>query len=194
MSLSSPVQDRAQVQSLVRPGERLLWTGRSDPAVRFAQADVYLIPFSIAWCGFAIFWEVSVISSGGPPFFYAWGLMFVVLGLYFVAGRFVVKARRKRRTVYALTDRRAIINAGSSLTDQVLPGSGISVTRRRRKNHLTVMFGPSGPSWPGSSMYGNTGMEGLFGSATPVAFYDVADADGLEAALDRIPWNGEPQH
>lgn len=194
MTSPSPEQDRAQIQQLVRPGEHLLWVGRSDPAVRFAAADGLLIPFSIAWCGFAVFWEASAISSRESPFFYLWGLIFVVVGLYFVAGRFVVKARRKRRTVYGLTDRRAVIHVGSSVTDQLLAGSGISVTRQRRRNHLTVTFG-SGNQSRGLGMYGNTGMEGLFGTAAPVAFYDVADAEGLETALDRVPWgDGVAQH
>ncbi len=199
MTSPSPEQDRAQIQQLVRPGEHLLWVGRSDPAVRFAAADGLLIPFSIAWCAFAVFWEATAISSGDSPFFYAWGLIFVVVGVYFVAGRFVVKARRKRRTVYGLTDRRAIIHIGSGVTDQLLAGSGISVTRRRRHNHLTVTFGSGNQSRAlsmhgNTGMYGNTGMEGLFGTSAPVAFYDVADVEGLEAALDRVAWGDGVAH
>jgi hypothetical protein len=97
-----------------------------------------------------------VINSGAPPFFYAWGLMFVCIGLYFVAGRFLVKARGKQRTVYAVTDRRAIIAAGSSVTDQLLPSSGISVTCRRWRNHLTVIFGFGNQSFRGFNRYGGT--------------------------------------
>jgi hypothetical protein len=109
-----------------------------------------------------------------------------------VAGRFFVKARRKRRTVYAVTDRRAIINADSSVTDQLLPNSSLSVTRHRRRNHLTVISGWSGRSLRGFNSYGNTGMEGLAGSTAPMAFYDIADVNGLVTALDLVPWGGTP--
>jgi hypothetical protein len=36
------------------------------------------------------------------------GLPFVAIGLYFIFGRFIYKAYRKRRTVYAVTDRRVM--------------------------------------------------------------------------------------
>jgi hypothetical protein len=195
VELFSPAQDRAQVQQLVRLGEHLLWIGRSDPAVRFTPGDGFLIPFSIVWCAFAVFVDVEAISSGGPLFFDAWGLLFVCFGLYFVAGRFVVKAKKKRRTVYALTDRRAIVSVGSRVTDQLLPDSGSSVTRQRHRDHLTVTFGSGTSSLrgfnnSGFNRYGNTGLEGLFGFPAPVAFYDVAEVDALEAALDQVSWGG----
>ncbi len=74
----------------MRTGERLLWVGRPDPSVRFTPADALLIPFSLLWCGFAVFWEASVVASGARFLFRLWGVPFVLVGLYVVVGRFLV--------------------------------------------------------------------------------------------------------
>jgi hypothetical protein len=88
--------------------ERLLWSGQPDPTKIFSAADLFLIPFSLIWGGFAIFWEVGVVAHGSL-LFSLFGLPFVAMGLYFIFGRFVVKSRRKRQTSYGLTDRRALV-------------------------------------------------------------------------------------
>ena len=68
----------------------MLWSGRPGQGIVFTGRDVFLVPFSLVWCGFAIFWETSVSRTQAPGFFLVWGAMFVTLGLYFVAGRFLV--------------------------------------------------------------------------------------------------------
>jgi hypothetical protein len=71
-----------------------------------------MIPFSLLWGGFAVFWEFSVIRNGGPVFFMIWGVPFVLMGLYITIGRFFADARQRARTYYALTDQRVVIIAG----------------------------------------------------------------------------------
>ena len=87
--------------------EKVLWVGRPDPAKHFGKADWFAVPFSLLWGGFALFWEASVIASGGG-FFVLWGLPFVGIGLYMMFGRFFYKARQKRRTWYDVTNERVI--------------------------------------------------------------------------------------
>jgi hypothetical protein len=93
-------------------GERLLWSGRPQQGLRFQASDSYLIPFSVLWCGFAIFWESSVLLSKAPVFFQLWGIPFVLVGLYLVFGRFFMDAKIRAGTEYALTNERILILSG----------------------------------------------------------------------------------
>jgi hypothetical protein len=96
----------------LRRDERLLWSGQPPQGMRLRAADAFLIPFSIIWGGFAIFWETMVVVKGAPLFFMAWGIPFVIVGLYLIFGRFWVDARQRVQTYYALTDSRVIIISG----------------------------------------------------------------------------------
>lgn len=185
-----------QVRQHLRDNERLLWHGVPDPAVVFTGEDAFLVPFSIMWCAFAIFWESGVLSAGAPFPFGLFGIPFVVIGLYFVAGRFFYKAYRKRRTEYAITSRRAMITGPRSFADLPLRDQPVSVKRSRDSRHASVEFtgallpgGGAGRSWGGRRGYvpgPNTGMDLLWRSAAqPFAFYDVADPEAMLRALEQ---------
>ena len=85
--------------------EKLLWSGRPQQRVLFRGSDAFLIPFSLLWCGFAVFWEASVIANETPFFFRLWGIPFVLVGLYMVFGRFIVEAKQRKNTFMALPTR-----------------------------------------------------------------------------------------
>jgi hypothetical protein len=65
------------------------------------------------WGGFAIFWEYSAFHSNAPVFMKIWGVPFVLVGLYLMAGRFLVDAWVRRRITYGVTNHRVIVVAGS---------------------------------------------------------------------------------
>lgn len=91
--------------------ERLLWTGGPPRGVRFHRYDIFLLPFGLCWTGFAVYCEVSVLTHLRGPLlvFYAlWGVPFLLVGFHMVLGRFIVDVVRRRKTFYALTDRRII--------------------------------------------------------------------------------------
>ncbi len=120
-------------------------------------SDALAIPFSLLWCGFAIFWEASVIASNAPSFFALWGIPFVVIGIYLVIGRFFADARLRANTFYAVTSDRVLIVSGlfsrkvkslnvKTLTDVSLTQSASGVG--------SIFFGPQHPF---SSMFGGFG-------------------------------------
>jgi hypothetical protein len=57
-----------------------------------------------------IFWEKSVLSlPQAPLFFKLFGAAFLLIGLYFVFGRFLLDAWVRSGTQYALTNKRVLI-------------------------------------------------------------------------------------
>ncbi|HTA20326.1 MAG TPA: hypothetical protein VK989_13600 [Polyangia bacterium] len=182
----------ADAEKIVSPelatGESLVWSGRPRTGIRLTRSDAVLIPFSLMWCGFAVFWEKSVLGVNAPPFFPLWGAMFVVVGLYFVFGRFFADALRRGKTFYGLTPRRAIIVSGvfgRQVKSIDLAGlSGVTMSERADRSG-TISFGsPSGmngwaagmmgPSWPGASRY------------LPPAFEMIEDAKTVYEKLHEL--------
>jgi len=51
------------VQPELLSGETLLWAGQPNPRVIFRLEDFIMIPFSLLWGGFAIFWEAEVLGG-----------------------------------------------------------------------------------------------------------------------------------
>jgi hypothetical protein len=117
---------RRALRSDLAPGETLFWAGRPLRGVLLSLHDVFLIPFSLVWGGFALFWECFAgwaFVEGAPTAFragtYAFFVMFpfmllfagplVVFGQFLLWGRFVYDARRRERTFYGLSESRAIV-------------------------------------------------------------------------------------
>ena len=98
-----------ELRAEIDPQERLIWTGAPQPGLRFERGDLFAVPFSFLWGGFAIYWMVGVVTSGAPTFFVLFGIPFVAIGVYLIVGRFFTDSLRRARTRYALTNERALI-------------------------------------------------------------------------------------
>src|ERR1700733_4661734 len=91
-------------------GEKVLWRGRPQQGLMLTGRDSLLIPFSLVWGGFAVFWESNVLRMPNAPVFMPlFGAMFVLIGLFLIIGRFFVDAWIRTGVFYALTDRRILI-------------------------------------------------------------------------------------
>ena len=148
MSLPDTVPE--EIRRELASGEHLQWWGRPRQGLVLRASDALRIPFSLLWCGFAIFWEWNVVTAPHvPPFFMLWGMPFVGVGIYMVAGRFFVDARQRSVTHYALTNERVLIVSGvlarrlKSLTLKNLPAIELALSGTQGMG--TISFGSQAP-------------------------------------------------
>ena len=184
------VDARQELGRQLGPGERLLWAGRPRQGIFLRSADLLLIPFSLLWGGFAFFWEYSVVTSNAPFFMSLWGIPFVLIGVYFIVGRFFVDARQRARTFYGLTNERVLIVSGIRRTTvrslQLRSLSDVALSEWPDGTG-TLTFGPvhpfqtwhAGASWPG---LGNQLSPTLESVPSARAVYDSIRAAQREAA------------
>jgi hypothetical protein len=183
MPMTTPVPFEVFSPELL-PGETIQWTGRPNPSVVFHPEDAFMIPFSLMWGGFAIFWLLGASGIANifskPPdrpfqwFGVIWGTPFVVVGQYMIWGRFVYASWLKKRTYYAITNRRALIVAdglrGRNVTATSF-GTLPTIDKRVRSDGIgSIAFGgPVTGEWRSSR--NNT--------PRPPTFDDVGDADAV---------------
>ena len=137
-----------EIETELRPAlgynENLIWTGKPKTGIIFRTADIYLIPFSLIWFGFAIFWEYNVVRAGFTPFA-LFGLPFIAVGLYISIGRFYIDAWRRKRTIYGITDNRVIIKSGLFVKEikslNIRTMSDLSF-KEKKDGSGTINFGP----------------------------------------------------
>jgi hypothetical protein len=171
----------AEIRRELSPNERLLWFAKPRQGIRFRVSDLYMIPFSLFWAGFAVFWELSVIRDGAPLFFMIWGIPFLVMGAYITVGRFILDAVLRRKTAYGLTDRRVLLVSGlwsravRMLDLAALPE--LSLVERSDRSG-TIAFGA--PASPRRRMMPGTPWPGV---ETPFAFEMIEEARDV---YDRI--------
>jgi hypothetical protein len=140
--------ESSDISQHLGPGERLLWSGRPQQGLRLQASDAVAIPFTLIWCGFAIFWETGVSRSRAPVFFQLWGIPFVLIGLYFVFGRFFVDARQRAGMQYAVTNERIVILSGwrTRNTKSVLLRTLSEIDLKEQQDGRgTIVFGPQNP-------------------------------------------------
>ncbi len=153
-----------EIQKHLEPRERVLWSGQPRQGIMLRGSDIFLIPFSLFWGGFAIFWEYSVLTQGAPVFFVLFGIPFVIIGIYLIVGRFYVEAKQREKTFYGVTSERVLIVSGllqqrvKSLALRTL--SDVSLTESRDGTG-SISFGHSFPfaslfggmAWPGMEQF-----------------------------------------
>jgi hypothetical protein len=106
------------IQRELSPGERVLWQGRPLGGLRFVPQDLLQFLFGLFFFGFSLFWLYAASgamtkgNSAPATAFPLFGVPFVLMGFYFVCGRFVFEAFQRKYTEYAVTNQRVIIRSG----------------------------------------------------------------------------------
>lgn len=169
-------------------GERIVWAGQPKQGLVLGARDALLIPFSLLWGGFAIFWNASVwliphTQNGPDLFFRLWGLPFLAVGLYLIVGRFWHDAALRKRLTYAVTNQRIVVMRGlskvSSLDIHRLPRLELS---EHRDATGTIDF-EGNPMFSGRSMNG-------FGMWVPalaggIQFFRIANARSVYEIIQK---------
>lgn len=183
--------DYARLQTALVPGERVIWSGRPDPASLFTTGDFFLVPFSVFTSVFIGYWDWAAFQPSTPLVFKLAGIFFGGFAVYNLIGRFFVKRWDHAQTLYAITASRAIVMRGRSATERPILRQALETKIASNGRHMSLRVGSPDAPWyrrnSQSEVYLNTGMDFFFvRSDGTVRFFDVADVAGLTAAIAEI--------
>lgn len=182
-----------KVQPEMISGEKVYWAAMPDPGVIFHSDDWAAIPFTLVWTGFFVFWEGNALGywggtsqGGGSDLFMAlWGIPFLILGNYMVWGRFLVDAWLKRRTYYAVTNRRVLIlQEGWKPKTSWMYLEAIPTMEREGSETGTIWFGKKYPVIAGRGQKKRS-MSRFDVGDIPV-FADIDDVDGVQRLVQEL--------
>lgn len=97
------------VERELAPGEKSFWVEMPKPRF-FTGSTIFAMLFAIPWTGFALFWTFMA-SKSGSLLFPLFGLPFILVGLAMLSSP-LWTYRKALKTVYVITNRRAIIIEG----------------------------------------------------------------------------------
>ncbi len=170
-----------------------------DPHVIFHSDDWTTIPFSLLWGGFSIFWEKQALntwrtsSAPNTDFMVLWGIPFLLMGNYMIWGRFIHDAWLKRRTYYAITNRRALIVQSGLFNEPDVKMTfleAIPDVNREGTFRGTLLLGEKYP------VIGPKGTKkrnmSRFSLSNPVTFSDIDDVREVEQLIAELRAKTKP--
>jgi hypothetical protein len=171
------VNYRIEDQFALLPEERLLWSGKPDPRVRFERMDRFAIPLSIAMAAGLITWDIRNLGGASVSLVVVVAVLHLIW-LYLLVGRFFYKQYSRTRTTYRVTTGRAIVSGPGLARDMPLREQTGSYWLARDRRHVSVAFPVSD---------GNAGLVTTGRRQTPprFSFYDVENPDALLEALQQ---------
>jgi hypothetical protein len=170
------------IRAELASGERLIWADVPGQGLRFRPTDVFLIPFSLLWAGFIVFWELSAFRTGAPTFFLFWGIPFILVGIHLTVGRFFIDRYQRSRTFYGISEQSAIIVSGLFTRQvKILPLRTLAeVSLAERSDGTgTITLGATNPLY---SWYAGTAWPGI-GKHLPPAFEMIDNVRGVYNTL-----------
>lgn len=173
------VDEYGFARSYLTPGEAILWRGKPGKGHLLTPQDAYMIPFSIFWCGFAFFLEITAIAGGAPFFFALFGIPFICVGVYITVGRFFHAAYLRKRTAYVITNKKIIRKRGNRV--DMLDG------RTMPSAHITTFSDGSGTIHFGQRVfYRQTGFNDWSQNGMPFSLENVPDVTRVHQILSNM--------
>lgn len=172
----------SELNHYMESDEQLIWTGKPKSGIIFRPIDIVLIPFSLIWSGFAVFWFIVVarFSVFGALF----ALPFILVGLILVFGRFLFDSKRRKNTFYGLTNKRLILKTGI-FSSKIRSIDFASMTNLEM---VEKADGSGTISWGINQLFFSTysGMNGLKGLKTPPIVEMIPDVKILFNKLRQL--------
>lgn len=169
----------------LQPGEVVLWSGAPDPRRLFIPWDLFLVPAGLALAGAVV---IVPLQTRGLDLVL---LIAIVAVAYLLIGRFFFKIRRKRRTRYMLTNRRALILWPRKTIpfDLTEPTAHMEIQRSAR--HCNLKFTTDDPRSYGraaAELFANSGMDSGFtpGGEFRFAFHDIPRTGDIDSVVQRL--------
>ncbi|HEY9646416.1 MAG TPA: hypothetical protein V6C88_08615 [Chroococcidiopsis sp.] len=136
---------RKTVENELIPGEYIRWIGQPVPRF-FTGASIGSVIFAIPWTSFALFWTWGALGFKLPDLreglrpeylFAMFGIPFILIGLAMLSSPLWVW-QAARKTVYLITDKRAIIIQGgwSTIIRSYAPDQLNDTYRQERRNNI----------------------------------------------------------
>ncbi len=168
------------LQPYLEPDEDLLWIGRPS-SFQNKNISPFTVIFLIFWLGFAVVWTITAFSMSGG-FFGIFGLVFVAFGIGMIYSMSGGRKRILQQTVYAVTDRRAIILAtlprkGTTCTEYIFKNLPRVSLENIQGNVGTIRFSPEVPlvGWHHNRVRTTPGMSYDSYYEITTAFYMIED-------------------
>ena len=146
------------VREEIEDNEHILWLAQ-PMAGRFARGTLPLVAFGVFWMGFVIWFTISWYSHGGDKSIGSilFDVPFFVVGIGMLCSPLWAIWKAKR-TVYVITDQRAIVFEGglSTKVRTFKPDHFANIERRQRRDgsgdivfeHRAVQGGEGQSAWP----------------------------------------------
>ena len=192
---STPLSSEAEAMLHIElnSDEKLLWNGQPIPN-RQARASIPLVLFGIPWTAFSVFWVVMASQMTGhassrpdsfpfrlfPLLFPLFGAPFVLMGAGMLSSPWWMR-RRAQKTVYALTDKRALILSPSwrgEIEVRSIPPEHLTdrTLKQNRDGSGSIVF-----TRLTTSSYSSKGGT----TVVTVGFDNIADARDVDALMEQ---------
>ncbi len=136
--------------------EKIIWSGRPAQGLLLTGRDGLLIPFSLMWGGFAIFWETSVLKlPQAPAVMKVWGVPFGTSGGLFGGRSLPARLLDKARNAI-FRDKQADLDLSAMAFQQIhgdeprsATGGELDGKRKRPRHHHVRSAAPVMGAKPG---------------------------------------------